>query len=118
MSEEAYELLEEGTELMNSSKFTEAYDKYIAARELFQKISWQREVSRINNELLFKLKREQKQAEIFEDIKIKKVEEDGLSCVNPRWSPDGQRIAFSDDTGRIWIVDSEGGDPQAGAAGS
>jgi len=76
MSEEAYELLEEGTVLMNNSNFTEAYDKYIVARELFQKISWQREVSRINNELLFKLKREQKQAEIFEDIKIKKVEEE------------------------------------------
>ncbi|MCK4780364.1 MAG: hypothetical protein KAT57_09270, partial [Candidatus Lokiarchaeota archaeon] len=76
MSEEAYELLEEGTVLMNNSNFTEAYDKYIVARELFQKISWQREVSRINNELLFKLKREQKQVEIFEDIKIKKVEEE------------------------------------------
>ncbi len=76
MSEEAYELLEEGTALMDGDKFVEAYEKYIAARELFQKISWQREVSRINNELLFKLKREQKQAEIYEDIKIKKIEED------------------------------------------
>ncbi|NVM35114.1 MAG: hypothetical protein HWN81_05930 [Candidatus Lokiarchaeota archaeon] len=76
ISEEAYELLEEGTALMDRGKFTEAFEKYIAARELFQKISWQREVSRINNELLFKLKREKKQAEIFEDIKIKKVEEE------------------------------------------
>jgi len=76
ISEEAYELLEEGTALMDRGKFTEAYEKYIAARELFEKVSWQREVSRINNELLFKLKREQKQAEIYEDIKIKKIEEE------------------------------------------
>lgn len=76
ISEEAYELLEEGTVLMDRGKFVEAYEKFIAARELFQKISWQREVSRINNELLFKLKREQKQAEILEDIKIKKIEEE------------------------------------------
>ncbi|UCC18872.1 MAG: hypothetical protein JSV62_12290 [Promethearchaeota archaeon] len=76
MSEEAYELLEHGTALMERGKFTKAYEIYIAAREIFEKISWQREVSRINNELLFKLKREQKQAEILEDIKIKKEEED------------------------------------------
>ena len=76
ISEEAYKLLEEGTALMDHGKFTEAYDKYIAARELFEKVSWQREVSRINNELLFKLKREQKQAEIYEEIKIKKIEEE------------------------------------------
>ncbi|MFX1591754.1 MAG: hypothetical protein ACFFCL_03580 [Promethearchaeota archaeon] len=75
-SEEAYELLEEGTALMDRGKFAEAYNKYVAARELFQKISWQREVSRINNELLFKLKRERKQAEILEDIKVKKIEEE------------------------------------------
>jgi len=76
ISEEAYEFLKEGTALMDRGKFIEAYEKFIAARDLFQKISWQREVSRINNELLFKLKREQKQAEILEDIKIKKIEEE------------------------------------------
>jgi len=76
ISEEAYELLEEGTTLMDRGNFTEAFEKYIAARGLFEKISWQREVSRINNDLLFKLKREQKQAEIYEEIKIKKVEEE------------------------------------------
>ena len=75
ISEEAYELLEEGTTLTDRGKYVEAYEKYIAARELFQQISWQREVSRINNELLFKLKRKQKQDEILEDIKIKKFEE-------------------------------------------
>ncbi|MFX1501382.1 MAG: hypothetical protein ACFFDH_10520, partial [Promethearchaeota archaeon] len=75
-SEEAYILLEEGTALMNDGKFNLAYEKYITARDLFQKISWQREVSRINNELLFKLKREQKQAELFEEIKIKRIEEE------------------------------------------
>ncbi|MFX1552411.1 MAG: hypothetical protein ACFFBV_00650 [Promethearchaeota archaeon] len=76
ISEEAYVLLEEGTALMDRKKFTEAYDKYINARELFKKIFWEREVSRINNELLFKLKREQKKAEILEDVKIKKIEEE------------------------------------------
>ncbi|MFX0040701.1 MAG: hypothetical protein ACFFCY_08055 [Promethearchaeota archaeon] len=76
ISEEAYELLEEGTSLMDNGKFIEAYDKFIAARELFQQISWHREVSRINNDLLLKLKMEQKQAEILEDIRQKKVEEE------------------------------------------
>ena len=76
ISEEAYDLLEQGTFLLDRRKFNEAYDKYIAARKLFQKISWQREISRINNELLFKLKRERKQHEILEDLKKKKVEEE------------------------------------------
>ncbi|MFC2160824.1 hypothetical protein ACFLRX_04150 [Acidobacteriota bacterium] len=48
-----------------------------------------------------------------EAVVLTKVEEDNLNCGGPHWSPDGQRIAFSDDTGRIWIADSEGGDPQA-----
>ncbi|MFX1379290.1 MAG: hypothetical protein ACFFA4_09360 [Promethearchaeota archaeon] len=76
VSEEAYELLEEGTALMDIKKFNEAYEKFIAARELFEKIGWHREVSRINNELLFKLKREQKQAETLEEIKLQKIEEE------------------------------------------
>jgi len=76
VSEEAYKFLEEGTALMDLGKFLEAQEKFIAARELFEKISWQREVSRINNELLFKLKREQKQAEILKQIKLKKIEEE------------------------------------------
>ncbi|TKJ23660.1 MAG: hypothetical protein CEE43_03080 [Promethearchaeota archaeon Loki_b32] len=76
ISTEAYGLLEEGTALMARKNFTEAFDRYMEARELFKKISWQREVSRINNELLFKLKRERKNAEILEEIKVKKVEEE------------------------------------------
>jgi Tol biopolymer transport system component len=44
---------------------------------------------------------------------LAKVEEDNLSCGGPHWSPDGRKIAFSDDTGRIWVANSEGGDPQA-----
>ena len=76
ISTEAYGLLEEGTALMARKNFTEAFDKYMEARELFEKIYWQREVSRINNELLFKLKRERKNAEILEEIKVKKVEEE------------------------------------------
>jgi len=76
ISTEAYGLLEEGTALMARKNFTEAFDRYMEARELFKKISWQREVSRINNELLFKLTRERKNAEILEEIKVKKVEEE------------------------------------------
>jgi tetratricopeptide (TPR) repeat protein len=76
ISEEAYKLLEEGTSLSERKKFEEAYEKYIEARKLFDKISWKREVSRINNDLLFKLKRERKTYEILEDIKKKKVEEE------------------------------------------
>jgi Tol biopolymer transport system component len=48
-----------------------------------------------------------------EAVVLTKVEEDGLGCASPHWSPDGQRIAFTDDIGRIWVVDSEGGEPQA-----
>lgn len=75
VSEEAYHLLEQGTALLERKKFEDAYEIYIKARELFNKISWQREVSRINNELLFKLQRERKQAEILEDIAKKRAEE-------------------------------------------
>ncbi|MHA1930928.1 MAG: hypothetical protein ACW96X_00215, partial [Promethearchaeota archaeon] len=76
ISEEAYKLLEQGTFLLDSKKFEEAYEKYMEARKLFNKISWKREVSRINNDLLFKLKRERKTYEILEDLKKKKTEED------------------------------------------
>ncbi len=76
VSEDAYEILEQGTALLERNKFDEAYEKYIEARKLFNKISWKREVSRINNELLFKLKRERKKFEILEDIKLKKAEEE------------------------------------------
>ncbi|MFC2167645.1 tetratricopeptide repeat protein [Acidobacteriota bacterium] len=48
-----------------------------------------------------------------EAVILTKVEEDGLNCGGPQWSPDGKRIAFSDDTGRIWVANSEGGNPQA-----
>jgi hypothetical protein len=76
ISEEAYKILEMGTRLLDKKKFDEAYEKYIEARKLFDKISWKREVSRINNDLLFKLKRERQTFEIFEDLKKKKAEEE------------------------------------------
>ncbi len=75
ISEKAYQLLEEGTSLLENTKFDDAYEKYIKARELFNNIFWKREVSRINNELLFILKRERRKVEILIDIKIKKAEE-------------------------------------------
>ena len=59
LSEKAYNLLEQGTRLLDSKNFEEAQDKYITARDLFEKIEWNREVSRINNELLLKVKREE-----------------------------------------------------------
>jgi Tol biopolymer transport system component len=51
-------------------------------------------------------------AEGGEPIRLTREEEDGSSFHYPRWSPDGQRIAFMDDDGRIWTVGSEGGEPQ------
>ncbi len=76
ISEDAYKLLEQGTKLLDKKNFDEAYEKYIEARKLFDKISWKREVSRINNDLLFKLKRERKTFEIREDIKKKRAEDE------------------------------------------
>ncbi|KKN60547.1 hypothetical protein LCGC14_0530850 [marine sediment metagenome] len=75
-SEEAYAILEQGTILLEYKKFDEAYEKYVEARKIFNQISWKQEVSRINNDLLFKLKRERKTFEVLKDIKEKKVEED------------------------------------------
>jgi dipeptidyl aminopeptidase/acylaminoacyl peptidase len=36
------------------------------------------------------------------------------SCLNPRWSPDGQRLAFlrsHNDKKQIWLIDPSGGEP-------
>ncbi|MFX1457066.1 MAG: hypothetical protein ACFFDB_16950 [Promethearchaeota archaeon] len=76
ISTEAFKLLEQGTSLMDDRKFEEAYNVYMRARDLFNQISWKREVSRINNDLLFKLKRERQQHEALEAIKKKKAEEE------------------------------------------
>ncbi|MHA1912835.1 MAG: hypothetical protein ACW97V_00555 [Promethearchaeota archaeon] len=75
ISEEAYKILELGTSLLNKKKFDEAHEKYIEARALFGKISWKREVSRINNDLLYKLQREKKTAETLDELKVKVKEE-------------------------------------------
>lgn len=63
ISEQAYYLLEEGTMFLDNKEFNKAQENYLNARDLFKKIEWLHEVSRINNELLFKLKREQSNAE-------------------------------------------------------
>ncbi|MBN1802119.1 MAG: hypothetical protein JW891_11465 [Candidatus Lokiarchaeota archaeon] len=63
ISDEAYALLEKGTELLNKKQFKEATEKYINARDLFKNIGWQLEVSRINSDLLLKVMREQKRYE-------------------------------------------------------
>ena len=76
ISEEAYRLLEQGTELKEKKRFDEAYEKYIKARDLFNKIDWNHEVSRINNDLLFILKKEMKQEEKIKDFRKKKQDEE------------------------------------------
>ncbi|MFX0074965.1 MAG: hypothetical protein ACFE96_05950 [Candidatus Hermodarchaeota archaeon] len=74
ISDKALSLLEEGTRLKDQKKFEEAYDKYITGRDMFKKIGWDREVSRINNDLLIILKKEMKQAEKLKAYQKKKVE--------------------------------------------
>jgi len=76
ISDEAYKLLEQGTSLSDRKKFKEAFEKYIEARKLFEQISWKLEVSRINNDLLLKLKRAEQHDETLEEIKKKKIEEE------------------------------------------
>ena len=76
VSEQAYRLLEDGTELKNIKKFEEAYEKYIMGRNLFEKIGWVHEVSRINNDLLFILKKEMKQTEKIRAMQKRKLEEE------------------------------------------
>ncbi|MEJ2294654.1 MAG: hypothetical protein P8Y23_07780, partial [Candidatus Lokiarchaeota archaeon] len=75
VAEQAYKLLEEGTKLKDKKKFEEAYEKYIMGRDLFTKLDWQHEVSRINNDLLYILKKEMKQVEKIKKREEKKEEE-------------------------------------------
>jgi len=75
IAEQAYKLLEEGTKLKDKKKFEQAYEKYIMGRDLFNKLDWQHEVSRINNDLLFILKKEMKQTEKIKERQEKKKEE-------------------------------------------
>ncbi|MGB5910163.1 MAG: hypothetical protein WBH31_03100 [Promethearchaeia archaeon] len=76
VSEQAYRLLEDGTSLKNIKRFEEAYEKYIMGRNLFEKIGWVHEVSRINNDLLFILKKEMKQTEKIRAIQKRKLDEE------------------------------------------
>jgi len=75
-SDRAYDLLEQGTKLLNRKKFDEAQNKYLAARDIFQKIGWFHEVSRINNELLLEIKKEESKIERLETYKKKKTQEE------------------------------------------
>jgi hypothetical protein len=75
ISEKAYGFLGEGTKLKDKKRFEEAYEKYILGRDMFKKIGWEHEVSRINNDLLIILKKEMKQTEKLKAYQQKKVEE-------------------------------------------
>jgi len=75
ISEKAYRFLGEGTKLKDKKRFEEAYEKYILGRDMFKKIGWEHEVSRINNDLLIILKKEMKQTEKLKAYQQKKVEE-------------------------------------------
>ena len=75
ISQKAYGYLEEGTKLKDKKKYEEAYEKYILGRDMFKKIGWEHEVSRINNDLLIILKKEMKQTEKLKAYQQKKVEE-------------------------------------------
>jgi hypothetical protein len=75
-SEKAYDLLEQGTILLNRKKFSEAYEKYNNAREIFKQIEWYQEVSRINNDLLFKLNKEERKYERLKEHEKKKLKEE------------------------------------------
>ena len=76
ISDKAYGLLEVGTKLKDDKKFEESYEKYIMARDLFKKIDWQIEVSRVNNDLLITLNKEKKQTKRLKALKQKKVEKE------------------------------------------
>ncbi|TET04588.1 MAG: hypothetical protein E3J90_00950 [Promethearchaeota archaeon] len=75
ISDKAYLLLETGTKLKDDKKFEEAYEKYIMGRDLFKKVGWEHEVSRINNDLMITLKKEMKQTEKLKAYQEKKEEE-------------------------------------------
>jgi len=68
--DKAYTLLEAGAKLKDDKKFEEAFEKYLKGRNLFKKIGWEHEVSRINNDLMITLKKEKKQAENLDKKRI------------------------------------------------
>ena len=74
-SDRAFDLLEQGTMLLKRKKFDEAHNKYITARDIFKQIGWLHEVSRINNELLLNLRKEEKESKRLAEYKLKKKEE-------------------------------------------
>lgn len=75
VSNEALKLLEEGTRLVERRKFDKAKENYLKAKSLFKQIDWQREVLRIENELLVNLKQEKEQAKRLEEYDKQKREE-------------------------------------------
>ena len=74
LSQQAYDLLEVGTNLLEARKFDETIEKYTQARDIFAKIGWQMEVSRINNDLLLNIKREKREYERLLELRKKTQE--------------------------------------------
>lgn len=97
ISEQAYYLLEEGTMFLDNKEFNKAQENYLNARDLFKKIEWLHEVSRINNELLFKLKREQSNAEKLKEEEkratlMKKEEKSDKNMRKLRWKKNAKNL--------------------------
>ncbi|MEJ2249026.1 MAG: hypothetical protein P8Y97_05115, partial [Candidatus Lokiarchaeota archaeon] len=75
ISQEAYKLLEQGTYMVDKKEFEKARESYMKARSLFEEINWQREIFRINNELIAQLEREKERFMRAREIEEKQRQE-------------------------------------------
>jgi hypothetical protein len=79
ITDKAFKILEEGTDLVEKEEFDRAQEKYLKARDLFTQVGWEREVSRINSELLVNLEKERERVEkIKQAQKRRRIEEEEL----------------------------------------
>ncbi|MFX0071325.1 MAG: hypothetical protein ACFFAO_09570, partial [Candidatus Hermodarchaeota archaeon] len=76
VSREAYNLLEEGTKLVEDKRFDKAYEKYTAAQDLFNEIEWFHEVNRISTDLLITLKNEEQEYNRYQELERKRMEDE------------------------------------------
>ncbi|MBD3212645.1 MAG: hypothetical protein GF311_08550 [Candidatus Lokiarchaeota archaeon] len=79
ITDRAFKLLEDGTDLVEKEEFDRAQEKYLEARDLFTQVGWEREVSRINSELLVNLEKERERVEKRKEAqKRRRLEEEEL----------------------------------------